>query len=243
VPFGPEGLVIPWYVPVPRQGRASVTTADVLEPVSRALGSPPTGLARDKHGIDVFPAEIFNGTISWHPDQISAWDAQHGMEPSPDVMGVFSKYVEGGKHSIFHALVEHPPVPTPFSSCSVVFQRADIFFTQQSPGRQDLFLQVQFHNAHSETEFVNLAPTGVLHVSFAADSIWYPLELTRFSEEPSSVVLNFVTSNPLEAGHLPEPFHIQKRSRMRDGVHRYFITHATAILDGGADIPDLNISL
>jgi len=222
-----------------------LTTIADLDAVSKAIGTPTVSVAREKHGKDVLSSELFNASISWDMEGIRAWDDHHGLPVlSTEAVTAFSRYLEDGNFVFFHSLVEHPAVPDAFRqeiTCSVVVQRGDIYYAK---GREDLFLQTQFHNASSdEAQFVNLAPTAVVHMSFSTDNLWYPLELTRLQQEPTSVVLNLMTDGPIEPSELPEGLRVEKRAQLRQGLQRFSITQVTAILEGGAEIADLRVRL
>lgn len=173
-------------------------------------------------------------------DTMSRWNDLYGVTLSDEAQSIFSGYVDSGDYVIFQSLVDHPRVQDveAFAACSVVFQRGDIFF---SNGRQDLFLRSYFHNAKSEREFVNFAPSGGLHLSFETDTIWYPLEVTELNKEPTTVVLNIMASDPLADRELPEGFQVQRRGRMQHGLETYQVTRLTATFPGGERVPDVRL--
>ncbi len=111
-------------------------------------------------------------------------------------------------------------------------------------GRESLFLRSQFHSAKDENNYVNLAPPGGIHVSFASEAIWYPLELTQFIKMPDSyVVLDILTSQPLDSKLLPKEFSVGKTGRMNYQNRPYSVTRVTAKLGGNRKWPDLRLKI
>lgn len=244
MPFGQEGLVIAWTGPVPRTARVSVVGGQVFESVSDIMGTPVPESLPEKYLSNRHQGEVFNISTAWNIDEVRRWNERYGMTISEEALALFGEYLDSGDYVIFQSLVEHPYVTDPAlyaRTCSVVFQRGDIFW---SDGREDLFLRSYFHNAARETgDFVNFGPADGLHISFATDTIWYPLRVTKLNEEPTSVVLNILTRESIGGRQLHDSFRLQKTGQMRYGVARYSIVQVSATLEGGVDVPDLSVRI
>lgn len=90
---------------------------------------------------------------------------------------------------------------------------------------------------------MNFAPTSALHLSFTTNpGIWYPLQVTKLNQEPTSVVLNICTPSPLKETQFPKGFKVEKRGRVRHGVHHYYVCQISATFDGAAEVPDLQLT-
>jgi hypothetical protein len=245
-PFGPEGLVIAWTGPVPSQARISLTSHDVFELVDRAIGPPAIDVPRQQHGTDVYSSEVFNVSMAWDLDEVRRWNDRHGFVISDEALALFSKYLETGKYAIFQSLVQHPAPPEEvqkFEACSVVFQRGEIFYDPDS-GRQDLFLRSQFHDTGPGGAAVNFTTTSALHLSFQTNpGIWYPLQVTKLNREPTSVVLDICTPNPLKQTEFPKGFNVDKKGRVRYGVHDYHVCRLIATFGGEEEVPDFQLTL
>lgn len=185
---------------------------------------------------------MFNASLAGDLDAVDRWNDLYGVTLSDEPRSLFQRYLDTGDYVIFQSLVDHPRVPDIelYRACSVVFQRGDIYFAR---GRQDLFLRSYFHSVKSADEFVNFAPAGGLRISFESDRIWYPLEVTQLNTEPTSVVLNVMTEDPLPQDQVPEGFKVQKRGRVVHGISSYSATRLTATFPGGKTVSDVNISM
>jgi hypothetical protein len=206
------------------------------------LGSSADGLA-EKYAIDRQDGEVFNASLAGSIDEVLSWNERYGMKMSEEPLALFREYLDSGDYVIFQSLVEHPWVPNfqAFRPCSVVLQRGDIYYAN---GTEDLFLRSWFHSgAEGTDEFVNFGPAGGIHLSFATDSIWYPLRVTRLNREPTRVVLNLHTVEPLGNQELPRGFALEKTGRARFGVARFTLSRLTATFEGGEDIPDFRLSV
>lgn len=212
--------------------------------MDNAIGLHATGLRR-QYDSDVHHSDVFNVSMAWDLNEVRRWNERHALGISDKALALFSKYLDTGKYAIFQSLVQHPaPVEEmqQFAACSVVFQRGDIFFDPASR-RQDLFLHSQFHDAGPGGRAVNFAPTNALHLSFTTNpGIWYPLQVTKLNQEPTSVVLNICTPNPMKETQFPKGFKVEKRGRVRHGVQHYYVCQITATFAGGEEVPDLELS-
>ena len=185
-------------------------------------------------------------SLAWDLDEVRRWNDRHGFAIAEEALALFSTYLETGRYVIFQSLVQHPAPPEDvekFEACSVVFQRGDIFFDPDT-GREDLFLQSRFTDIGPGGAAVNFAPTSALHLSFATNpGIWYPLQVTKLNREPTSVVLNICTPRPIKETELPNGFKVEKRGRVRHGVHSYHVCQMSAIFGGGQEVPDFQLTL
>jgi hypothetical protein len=244
VPFGHEGLVIAWTGPVPRAARVSVVGPEAFQRVSDTMGSSFPESLPEKYRSNRQVSEVFNASIAWDMDDVRRWTDHHGMKLCEKAQGLFGEYLNTGAYVIFQSLVEHPAVADPelyAHSCSVVAQRGDIYW---SDGVENIFLRSYFHNTAKDIgAYANFGPAGGLHISFATDTVWYPLRVTKLNEEPTSVELNIFTKEPLTDRDLPESFTVRSRGHSRSGMARYSAVQATATFGGGVEVPDVHIHL
>jgi hypothetical protein len=245
MPFGSEGLVISWIGPAPGTARVTYSDGQIFNTVARVTGRDiPKGFP-EKYTKDLHEVEMFNATMAWSTSEVTSWHKRYLGEIGPEPLSIFEEYLRTG-HVIFGTLLQHPPVnPTAaqFRACSTVLQRAVIVHTHASPGRETLVLRSYLHSAKDSETFVNFVPRGGVQMSFASDTIWFPLELTRVIQEPASyVVLDILTSQPLGAKKIPQPFRIEEEGRMRHEGERYHVTRITATLAANQKWPDLKIA-
>jgi hypothetical protein len=244
MPFGPEGLVISWIGPAPGTAKVAYTDGQVFSTVARVTGRDiPKGFP-EKYTQDLHEVEMFNASMSWSTNEVTSWHKRYLGEIGQEPLSIFEEYLKKG-YVIFGTLVQHPPVnpdAAQFKACSTVLQRAVIVHTRASPGRETLFLRSYLHSAKDSKTFVNFVPRGGVQMSFASDTIWFPLELTRVIQEPASyVVIDILTPNPLGAKQIPQPFHIEEEGRMSHEGERYHVTRITATLAAKQKAPDLEI--
>jgi hypothetical protein len=251
MPFGQEGLVVTWVGPVPKEAKVTFTDGKIFSAAARVMGPEVPNDLPKKYTYKLRKAELFNASMHWDLDELTRWEERHGIEEmEEEPLSIFRDYLERG-HPIFGALVQHPPVANPreFRACSVVLQRAVIVFDE---GRENLFLRSYFHSAQDDENFVNFVPRGGVEMSFASDTIWFPLELTRVIQEPAAqVVLDILTSEPLDSERLPHPFqavrseasfgevpeHMEYRGR------NYHVTRVAGQLSSGERWEDLNLAV
>ena len=205
MPFGPKGLVVTWVGPVPEQAEVSYTDGEVFATVNRANGPDVPKDLPQKYSQGLTRVDVFNASMSWDAQSLTAWEKRHGIEMEPEPLRIFEDYLRS-KHVLFSTLVRHPDVPEPklYARCSIVLQRGIIVY---SDGVEDLYLRSYFHSAKDDKSFVNFAPRGALRMSFRSEKLWFPLELTRVIQEPSSVViLDLLTTKALNREQLPKSF-------------------------------------
>jgi hypothetical protein len=197
----------------------------------------------DKYMEDLQEADLFNASMAWDLDQVAGWQSRHGVEMEGEPSDTFRRYLETD-HVIFMSLVEHPQVVNPerFVACSVLLQRAVIFFGN---GKEDLFLRSYFHSATDDgQEFVNFVPASGLHISFATEALWYPLELSQFIQAPASyITLDILTSKRLHADQLPKSLRLEKRGRMIHGLQRFQLARVTGMVEAGQEVSDLRLDV
>ncbi len=196
----------------------------------------------DKYVLNRHQGEVFNASLAWDLDEVRRWNDRYGLKISDEALSLFQEYLDTGDFVIFQSLVEHPQVPTAarFSGgCSVILQRGDIYY---SNGREDLFLRSYFHNTTDDGgEYVNFGPQGALHISFPTETLWYPLRVTQLNREPTTVVLNLMTAEPIGAQQHHEAFDVQKTGSLQYGLNRFAAVQVTAQLPGGEDVADVDI--
>ena len=256
MPFGSEGLVVTWVGPVPAQARVNITDRQVFDQVGDLMdrGRPAflgneakRGQAEKKRGqaeryfTNLRHTDVFNASITWDIDTFVKWQEHHGVEMEERPLEIFNQYLEEG-NALFMSLVGHPPVARPetFTRCSIVLQRAVIFFRG---GREDLFLRSYFHSSNGE-DAVNFVPTGTVRMSFATDSLWFPLALTEGIPEPAAeVVLDIASDQPLSQTDLPKPFQIRDVGRVEIGLQRFDVTRIGASIPSAESVPDFRLAV
>ena len=68
-------------------------------------------------------------------------------------------------------------------------------------------------------------------MSFASDTIWFPLETTQLIDEPESyVVLDILTPERLDGKELPQPFRLEKSGQMKYNGETFHVARVTAKL-------------
>ena len=244
VRFGRDSLVIAWTGPVPANAKVSTVDRSAFKQVSNNLGSSLPNALSEKYTKNRFESDVFNASMAWDIDESVRWNDRYGMKLGERPLGLFSEYLDTGNYVIFQSLVEHPPVTNfeRFAVCSVAFQRGDIYMVR---GQEHLFLRSYFHS-HSDEDrnnFANFGPTGGLRISFETEALWYPLRVTRLNGEPTTVVLNVFTDDPLNLEQLPRGFEVERTGWMPSDVGRYFFSRLTASFEGGQDVPDLSIPI
>jgi hypothetical protein len=95
--------------------------------------------------------------------------------------------------------------------------------------------------AKDADNYVNFTPPGI-EVSFASDSIWYPLELSQFIDEPASyLVLDILTPERWDLKQLPEGLTGKNAGRMDYRGQAYEVTRVTGKLVAKQKSPDLKV--
>jgi hypothetical protein len=232
--------VVTWVGPVPDNARVTITDGEMFRVAADVTGPSIPEDFPEKYTKDLQEVEVFNASMAWNLDEVTRWQERQGIAMEPGPSAVFEKYLDRG-HVILETLVEHPPVDVPerFVACSVVLQRGVIVFAD---GQETLFLRSYFHSAAGEDEFVNFAPRGGLEVSFATDTIWFPLELSQFILEPASyVVLDILTPQPLDERQIPQPFNLERMGRVNYDGETYNVARIRATLKAGEEVSDLEL--
>lgn len=193
-----------------------------------------------KYTKDLKRVGLFNASMSWDIQQLVRWEERHGIQMEKEPSAIFEDYLRTN-HVIFSTLVEHPKVndAARYTACSVVLQRGVIVYG--SP-RERLFLRSYFHSAKDSENFANFVPRGGIEISFASDTIWFPLELTRVIQEPASyVVLDILTPKPFRTKELREPFRVGKGGEISYEGRKYYVSRVTAKLAAKQKWPDLRL--
>jgi hypothetical protein len=235
-------LVVTWVGPVPEQAEVSYTDGAIF---ARAAAVTGPDMPRDlpaKYLKGLQRVELFNASISWDAQALTAWEKRYGIEMEREPLSVFEQYLKSG-HVIFSTLVRHPTVPEPrfYAACSIILQRGVIVYAN---GTETLYLRSYFHSARDANTFVNFAPRGGLRISFKSDKIWFPLELTRFIQEPySQVVLDVATPKSLDLKDLPKGFEAGRKGTLTVDGAPHQVVRLTARIPGKERTPDLNLSV
>lgn len=186
--------------------------------------------------------DLFNSSMSWDAQSVTAWEKRYGIEMQREPLSVFEEYLKSG-YVIFSTLVRHPPVvdPRQYAACSIILQRGVIVYAN---GVETLYLRSYFHSAKDANTFVNFAPRGGLRISFKSDRIWFPLELTRFIQEPYSyVVLDVATPKGLDLRELPQQFQLGKKGTLTLGKESYQAVRLSARLPANERARDLSLRI
>jgi hypothetical protein len=259
MPFGQEGLVVTWTVPVPKMAKVTVVNADIFTEAAKLSGPEIPEDMPGKYTEKLQKAELFNSTVTWNNEDLVRWEKRYGIEMEKDPLAAFERYLSTD-HAVFGTLVSHPKVADAarWKACSVVLQRGVIILDPpaakregetepeevRGKGRERLFLRSYFHSAKDGDNYVNFAPPGGIEIAFASDAIWYPLELSQFIEEPVSyVVLDILTRTPLEEGQLPKLFKLEKSAKMTHAGQDYSLSRVTAKLEAKKKVADLNLKV
>lgn len=257
MPFGLEGYVKTYTGPAPKDARVTVGDGTIFNAVNRVIGPEiPKGFPR-RYTEKLQQVELFNPSTAYRSEELVRWQEQHGQKVKEEPLRVFQNYIESG-FVVQEMLIRHPVVPNfaRFVACSVVLQR---FVVVYDKGVEDLFLRSYIHSAEqanlahssnsSQTKslrgnFVNFVPRGGIHIaSFKSETLWVPLATTELIEEPASyVVLDVLTTSPLDIKQLPEPFVAVKSGRMKYRGTLYYVSRVSAKLPR-QKTADLNIKL
>lgn len=245
MPFGLEGYVKTYTGPAPKDARVSVGDGSIFNLVNRITGSDiPKGFPK-QYTQGLQQVELFNPSTAYKADDLVRWQEQHAQKVSDAPLKVFADYIESG-FAIQTMLIRHPVVPNfaRFVACSVVLQRRVIVYNN---GVENLFLRSYIHSAEHPNlahaaksfqpakrpvNFANFVPRGGIHIgAFKSETLWFPLSTTELIEEPASyVVLDFLTTTPLDTKQLPEPFRLQKTGRLKYQGTVYYVSRVGAKL-------------
>jgi len=259
VPFGSEGLVVTWSIPVPKTAKVVLTNDEVFDAVDRVTGAEVPENFPKKYTEKQHKSEVFNPSLLWDNSELNRVQARHGIQMEREPSAVFEQYFRTN-HAVVTTLASHPRVPDParWAICDIILQRGVIVMDpspvvadERDPGAQGarpaggrltVIFRSHFHSAKDDQSYVNFVPRGGVEASFASDTIWFPLELTRFLKAPSAhVVLDILTAKPLEAGRVPKPFRLEKTGRMEYRGKTYSVSRITADLAANQRWPDLRI--
>lgn len=240
MPFGPEGLVVTWVGPAPADARVTITDGEIFRLAAEQTGAGIPEDYPEKYTKDLQYVEVFNASMAWDLQEVTRWQERHGIKMEDGPSAVFQKYLDTD-HVILETLVQHPVVENPelFVACSIVLQRGVIVYED---GWETLSLRSYFHSAADSDNFVNFAPSGGIEMVFPSDAIWFPLELSQFIVEPASyVVLDILTTSPLDAGQLPDSFRLEKSGRVDYNGTTYEVSRVSATLKAGQETPDFQL--
>jgi hypothetical protein len=234
--------VVTWVGPVPADARVTIVDDEIFRVAADATGPGIPEDFPELYTKDLQEVDVFNASMAWDLQEVTRWQERQNIKMEPGPSEAFQRYLDTG-HVILETLVEHPAVDVPerFVACSVVLQRGVIVFAD---GQETLFLRSYFHSAADADNFVNFAPRGGLRVSFATESIWFPLELSQFIQEPASyVVLDILTPKPLNEQAIPPPFSLERTGRVSYEGNVYAVARIRATLKAGEAAPDLDLQV
>jgi hypothetical protein len=204
--------VVTWVGPAPQFARVTLGDGEIFRSLEGVTGGDvPEGFPRE-YTENLQEVQAFNSSTLWTIEEVVSWQKRYGIEMDPGPLQVFDYYLKTG-FAIFATLVDHPQVANAelFRNCDVLLQRAAAVL---GDGREDLFIRSYFRSATDDGESVNFVPAGGLHYSFASDTLWYPLELSRFISQPASYLeLDVLSKGPLDAEAAAIPKHLQVTRR------------------------------
>lgn len=246
MPFGPKGLVVTLSLPVPQDARVTYATADIFTAVNRVMGPEIPADFPKKYSTGLQRMEIFNQHVSFDTDELTRWQKRHNVEMKKEFLSTFEGSFKRGQ-VVASTLVEHPSVTHPETfedACSVVLQRAVLVSNPGPDGlRETFFLRSYLHSVDaSGKEAANFVPSTGFRVSFPSQTVWFPLELTTGISEPNAwVVLDVLSTKPLNKKDIPSAFRIAKTGRLVYQGKSYRVTRLTAKLDTKQKWADLNV--
>jgi hypothetical protein len=146
MPFGSEGLVVTWTVPIPKEAKVTYSSGDIFNALEKVAGSDIHPELPKKYTQNLQKSALFNAHLSWEGPELIRWEKRYGIDMLEKPMAAFGNYFRTGR-VVFGTLVSHPKVPDPkrWIACSVILQRGVIVMDQA--GRETLFLRSYFHSA------------------------------------------------------------------------------------------------
>lgn len=239
-------MVVTLSLPVPQDARVTYASPDTFAAVDRVMGPEIPANFPKKYSENLHHVDIFNAHISFTPDEFIRWQKRYDVEMKSEFASIFEGSFKRDK-VIASTLVEHPSVAHPErykDACSVVLQRA-VLVSDPAQERETIFLRSYLHSVDDAGGgATNFVPTGGFQVSFPSKTLWFPLELTTGISEPTAfVVLDILSTKPLNEKGLPAPFRVVKTSEMTFQGKRYQVFRVTAQLDTKQKWEDLNASL
>ncbi len=244
MPFGQEGLVVTWSIPVPAEAKitcASPETSRFMDELGRAAGGEiPKRLDR-RYTNNVVRSDNFNSTILWSLDELERWENRFEIKLEEGPAGAFRRYFDSG-HVVFGTLVNHPEVsdPSRWELCSIILQRALIVFAE---GRETVVFRSYFHSRTSNREeAVNFVPARDIEVSFQSESIWFPLALTEFiAERKARVALDVLTPSEVRSEGSCGGLDVKHRGFVSTGKRVFHTMRLAGDLKAGQGIDDLKL--
>lgn len=217
---------------MPKEARVTYTDGDIFSEVDRVIGHGTHANLPAKYTRNVNRSALFNPSITWDIHELTRWLKRHSIEMVAHPASIYEHYL-AKSYVIFTTVIQHPAVPNPelYVICDIVFQRAVIVYDPEKKTER-LFLQSSFHSRQlDDKHFVNFVPHGGIEMSFASETIWYPLELSTTIFEPATyVVLDILTTKPLTSA-LPKPFQLEKKGQMTYQNENYEVARITAKLE------------
>jgi hypothetical protein len=217
----------------------------LLNKVARWSGGDIPKDLPPKYIENIQEVAVFNATQLWDLEELTRWEKRFDVPMEREPAKAFEKYFKSG-HAVLGALVNHPAVPDAarFSACNIMLQRAAIVFDGK---RETIVFRSYFNSADDDKNYVNFVPDRGVEASFASDTLFFPLALTRFISIPSAhVSLDILTPGTPKAprfGELPHPLEVVGQAAMLHQGSKYHVTRIAGVLQSGHDIPDLNLRI
>jgi hypothetical protein len=243
--------------PAPSGAKVVYTDERIFGAAAREIGPDVPNDVPKKYRRKLQKMEFFNPNMFWDVEELIRWEERHGFieDMTPEIRSILEDYVDKG-FVLFGTLIQHPQVANPatFRACSVAIQRAVIVHDE---GRENLFRRSYLHSADDSGNFVNFVPRGGVGMSFASDTVWFPLRLTEIIHEPASfLVLDILTPEPVEpqqvGQQLPGPLEATQvetelgevpPGQMEFQGKNYHVMRITGQLQGQQRWDDLNLQI
>ncbi len=211
-PAGRDVLVVTWTLPFPAAAQVS-PDADkkLMSDLDASFGAEPPGFPAE-YGSNVvefpYPKHPKTGTTLKSVKEVQDWLQPFGMNLEPEAVPIYEQYFRE-KRLVYGSVVQHPPAPGDgrgFRFCTCMLQRAVALW---DGGQQQLWIRSRYRSARDSRTFVNFVPAGPLKLTFASQSIWFPLAFNRILPEPGApafLLLDVLTRNRLDEGQIPAGF-------------------------------------
>ena len=246
MPFGSKGLIVTWSVPVPQDARITYSDGEIFTAVDRVMGPEVPADFPKKYSAGLSRVELFNANISTDSREFVLWEKRHNVEMKQEPLRIFDSAFKKGQ-VIASTLVQHPDVAHPErfeDACSVVLQRA-VIFSDPADSREVIVLRPYLHSVDDTSrEAANFVPSGGMRIALSSRTLWFPLELTSAISEPASyVVLDVLSSKPVNSRQLPGALRVAKTGKMKYQGKTYVVTRITGKLAANQKWEDMNLSL
>lgn len=216
---------------------------DTFAAVDQVMGPEIPSDFPKRYSENLHHVDIFNAHISFTLDEFVRWQRRYDVVMKQEFSSIFEGSFKRNQ-VVASTLVEHPTVAHPErfkDACSVVLQRA-VILSDPEQERETIFLRSYLHSVDDSGKgATNFVPRGGFQVSFPSKTVWFPLELTTGISEPTAfVVLDILTTKPLDEKGLPTSFRVAKTAEMTFHGKSYKVFRVTAQLDTKQKWEDLN---